>query len=172
MSGAKAELPDLPASASPLEFGDWLHLCGPTMKDLSNQAARWWFLTTTQAKRYYEEWKEATPLQRVQIHPRLPEELHASTYARTEQRGVHLMLNAVSANQQQELVVDRDLNSTAIYFVSSVCTPSTRWTSRKGHLVAKPDHDAILQVGNGMDCSAEKLAPALWKSEGDRGDFA
>ena len=24
MSGAKAELPDLPASASPLEFGDWL----------------------------------------------------------------------------------------------------------------------------------------------------
>jgi phosphoribosylanthranilate isomerase len=86
------------------------------MKDLSNQAARWWFLTTTQAKCYYEEWKEATPLQRVQIHQGLPEELHASTYARTEQRGVHLMLKAVSANQQQELVVDRDLNSTAILF--------------------------------------------------------
>ena len=40
----------------------------------------------------------------------------SSTYARTEQRGVHLMLKAVSANQQQELVVDRDLNSTAILF--------------------------------------------------------
>ena len=54
MSGAKAELPDLPSSASPLDFGDWLHLCGPIMKDLSNQAARWWFLTTAQAKCYYE----------------------------------------------------------------------------------------------------------------------
>eukprot|EP00435_Cladocopium_sp_Y103_P020441 s2514_g5.t1 len=86
------------------------------MKDLSNLAGRWWFLTMTQAQCYYNEWKEATPLQRVQISPRLPEELHEGTYARTEQRGVHLLLKAVSADQQQELVVDRDLNSTAILY--------------------------------------------------------
>ena len=33
-SGGKAELPTLPNGASPLEFGDWLCLCGPIMKDL------------------------------------------------------------------------------------------------------------------------------------------
>ena len=31
----KAELPDLPALESPLQFGDWIHLCGPVMRDLS-----------------------------------------------------------------------------------------------------------------------------------------
>ena len=55
-------------------------------------------------------------MQRIQINPRLPEKLHDAVYARTEHRGVHLILEAVSANQQQELVVDRDLNSTAILF--------------------------------------------------------
>ena len=114
--GSKAELPDLPSAATPLEFGDWLHLCGPIMKDLSNLAGRWWFLTMTQAQCFYNEWKEATPLQRVQISPKLPEELHDAVFARTEQRGVHLLLKAVSADQQQELVVDRDLNSTAILY--------------------------------------------------------
>ena len=69
-----------------------------------------------QAQCYYNEWKEATPLQRVQITPKLPDELHDAAFARTEQRGVHLLLKAVSADQQQELVVDRDLNSTAILY--------------------------------------------------------
>ena len=57
-----------------------------------------------------------SPLQRVQLQPRLPDELLHGCYTRTEQRGVHLLLKAVSAEQQQELVVDRDLGSTAILF--------------------------------------------------------
>ena len=31
----KGELPDLPSSATPLQFGDWLHLSTPVMKDIS-----------------------------------------------------------------------------------------------------------------------------------------
>ena len=40
----------------------------------------------------------------------------AGGYIRTEQRGVTLLLKAVSEEQQKELVVDRDLTSTAILF--------------------------------------------------------
>ena len=114
--GGKAELPMLPNGASPLEFGDWLCLCGPIMKDLSHVAGRWWDATVRQAYAFYMEWKGLSPLQRVQLCPRLPDELMASGFIRTEQRGVTLLLKAVSEEQQKELVVDRDLTSTAILF--------------------------------------------------------
>ena len=47
--GTKAELPELPNGATPLQFGDWLYLCGPIMRDISNVAGRWWDLTVRQA---------------------------------------------------------------------------------------------------------------------------
>ena len=40
-NGSKADLPELPCGATPLQFGDWLYLCGPIMRDLSNVAGRW-----------------------------------------------------------------------------------------------------------------------------------
>ena len=92
---------------------------GLFMKDLSNQAAGGGFLqqlrrsaTTRNGKKqhHYSECRSIKVFLKNYMHQQ------SSTYARTEQRGVHLMLKAVSANQQQELVVDRDLNSTAILF--------------------------------------------------------
>eukprot|EP00435_Cladocopium_sp_Y103_P030555 s975_g7.t1 len=115
-SGTKADLPELPALASPLQFGDWIHLCGPVMRDLSSVASRWWDLTVRQAQTHYADWKEATPLQRVQIDPKVPDELHDKCYGRTEQRGVHLLLKAVASELQQTLVTDRQLTSTAILY--------------------------------------------------------
>ena len=38
----KTELPDLPETSSPLQFGDWLHLSTPSMKDISGVAGWWW----------------------------------------------------------------------------------------------------------------------------------
>jgi len=112
----RAELPELPGLASPLQFGDWIHLCGPVMRDLSSVASRWWDLTVRQAQVYYADWKQATPLQRVQIQPTVPDELQDRCYGRTEQRGVHLLLKAVAADVQQVLVTDRQMTSTAILF--------------------------------------------------------
>ena len=116
ISGSKADLPELPSSASPLQFGDWIHLCGPVMRDLSSMASRWWDLTVRQAQIHYQDWKQATPLQRVQLDPKIPEELNDKIYNRTEQRGVHLLLKAVSQEMQQMLVTDRQLTSTAILY--------------------------------------------------------
>ena len=116
ISSSKADLPELPANASPLQFGDWIHLCGPVMRDLSSVASRWWDLTVRQATDHYADWKTATPLQRVQIDPRVPDELHDRCYGRTEQRGVHLLLKAVAPEIQQMLVTDRQMTSTAILY--------------------------------------------------------
>ena len=56
-SSTKADLPELPCNASPLQFGDWIHLCGPVMRDLSYVASRWWDLTVRQAQTHYADWK-------------------------------------------------------------------------------------------------------------------
>lgn len=123
---SKAELPELPSMASPLQFGDWIHLCGPVMRDLSSVASRWWDLTTRQAQVHYADWKQATPLQRVQIQPNVPDELQDQRcYGRTEQRGVHLLLKAVAPDIQQMLVTDRHMTSTAILF--RLCALSAWW---------------------------------------------
>ena len=115
-SGSKADLPILASDASPLELGDWLAVCGPVLRDLSAVPARWWNLTLREAQCYYDRWKLASPLDRVQLDPKLPDELFDLQYQRTEQRGVNLLLKAIPADQQQALITARELNSTALLF--------------------------------------------------------
>ena len=113
---SKAELAELAADASPIELGDWLAVCGPVLRDISAVSARWWNLTLREAQCYYDRWKTSSPLERVQIAPRLPDELLDGCYQRTEQRGVNLLLRAIPSDQQQMLITDRELNSTALLF--------------------------------------------------------
>ena len=113
---AKLELPELPENSSPLQFGDWLHLSTPVMKDLSQVADWWWESTLREAKCYYDQWRGSTPLQRIQIRPRLPDDLAERKFQRTEQRGVQMLLKAIPSAEQQELVTDRALSSTAILY--------------------------------------------------------
>ena len=112
----KGELPDLPADSSPLQFGDWLHLITPIMKDISAAAGWWWETTLREAKGYYEEWRKSSPLQRIQILPKLPEDLKEGQFQRTEQRGIQMLLKAIPAAEQQALVTDRVLSSTGIIY--------------------------------------------------------
>ena len=91
----RLELPDLAEGSSPLQFGDWLHLAGPIMKDLSGTADWWWESTLREAKCYYEQWKTSSPLARIQIRPRLPEALAEQRFLRTEQRGIQMLLKAI-----------------------------------------------------------------------------
>ena len=65
------------------------------MRDLPHVAGRWWDATVRQAHAFYLEWKGLCPPQRVQLCPRLPDELLESCFTRTEQRGVTLLLRAV-----------------------------------------------------------------------------
>eukprot|EP00435_Cladocopium_sp_Y103_P021236 s2552_g5.t1 len=110
------ELPDLPAAATPLQFGDWLHLSTPVMKDISSVAGWWWERTLREAKVFYENWKHSNPLQRIQIVPRLPDELRENRFQRTEQRGIQMLLKAIPEAEQLALITDRVLSSTAIIY--------------------------------------------------------
>ena len=116
VGNSKAELAELASNASPIELGDWLAVCGPVMRDLSSVSSRWWNLTLREAQCYYDRWKTSSPLERVQIAPRLPDELLDGCYRRTEQRGVSLLLRAIPADQQQALITARELTSTALLY--------------------------------------------------------
>ena len=114
--GVKQDLPELPLDASPIQLGDWLALSSPILRDISAVSSRWWQLTVQQAHGYYDQWRQASPLDRIQNVPQLPQELQESRYLRTEQRGVNLLLKAIPSDQVQMLVTARELNSTSILF--------------------------------------------------------
>eukprot|EP00435_Cladocopium_sp_Y103_P014795 s1755_g3.t1 len=112
----KGELPELPANSTPLQFGDWLHLIAPVMKDVSGVAGWWWETTLREAKAFYETWKNSSPLQRIQIAPQLPDALREQRFQRTEQRGIQMLLKSIPEAEQQALVTDRALSTTAILY--------------------------------------------------------
>ena len=112
--GNRVDLPPLPTSLTPMDLGDWLTLIGPILRDITPQSAVWWDLTVKQARRFYEEWRTSSPVQRVRINPVLPDELLKPVFARTEQRGVGLLLEAVSEDLRRILISNRDMNSTSL----------------------------------------------------------
>ena len=112
--GTRIELPPLPTNLNPMDLGDWLTLISPLLRDISAQSARWWELTVQQAQMFYEQWRSSSPVQRVKIQPCLPGELLQPIYARTEQRGVGLLLRAMSEDIRKILISNRDMNSTSL----------------------------------------------------------
>ena len=112
--GSKLELPALPRETTPMDLGDWLTLITPSMKDIANNASFWWECTLAEATRFYEQWRQSTPLQRVQLKPVLPMELTARQFERTEQRGVGLLLRALPTEMRNVIISNRDMASTAI----------------------------------------------------------
>ena len=86
------------------------------MKDISVAASWWWESTLREAKGFYDEWRRSSPLHWIQIQPKLPEDLHEAQFQRTEQRGIQMLLKAIPTAEQQALVTDRVLSSTAIIY--------------------------------------------------------
>ena len=68
------------------------------------------------AKLELPELPDSTPLQRIQIRPKLPDDVCERRFQRTEQRGVQMLLKSIPSAEQQELVTDRALSSTAILY--------------------------------------------------------
>lgn len=112
--GSKLELPALPQEITPMDLGDWLTLITPSMKDIANNASVWWESTLAAATTFYEEWRQSTPLQRVQLRPVLPAELKARSFERTEHRGVGLLLRALPTEMRSTIISNRDMSSTSI----------------------------------------------------------
>ena len=101
---------------SPLVLGDWLEMIAPVMRDLSPQAHRWWELVELEAKGYYEQWRVATPMARLQIKPKCQAVEKNPTLQRTEQRGISLLVRAIPSSMRETIVAERLLTSTGILF--------------------------------------------------------
>ena len=136
-----------------MDLGDWLILIGPIMRDLSQHATTWWQGTMEAATKYYEVWRTASPLQRVQLQVNLPSELSVEPFCRTEQRGVGLLLRAVPEELKKVLISNRDVSSTAILW-RLLTTYQPGGAGEKAHLLK-----SLTVISSGT--SALDLATAL-----------
>ena len=133
--GNRIDLPPLPTSLTPMDLGDWLRLIGPILRDITPQSAVWWDLTV------------------VRINPVLPDELLKPIFARTEQRGIGLLLEAVSEDLRRILIANQDTNSTSLVW-RLLITFQPGGSGEKGRLL---EDLTVLKSAN----TAESVAVAL-----------
>ena len=60
------ELPKLPAPGSQdasLQFGDWMTIVYPIMRDVAGSAKEWWTQTVSTVEYHYVQWLSAAPLE-------------------------------------------------------------------------------------------------------------
>ncbi len=86
------------------------------MRDVSPQAHRWWTLIELEAKLYYEQWREATPLETLHIKPRCKVVEEDPSLQRTEQRGISLLIKAIPVNIKETIISERLMTPTGIIF--------------------------------------------------------
>ena len=111
------ELPELSdGDLTPLILGDWLEVVKPLMMDLSPQASRWWVLVVEESYKYYNEWRRATPMERLRISPESVVVKMDPTLHRTEQRGISLLLKAIPSTVKETVIAERLLSTTGILF--------------------------------------------------------
>ena len=95
------ELPKLeaPSENNPaLRCADWLHRIQPSIHDLAPKAHQWWSMVMLEAKRAYQKWLTATPLERIAIKGIPSEELRSEMYVRLESRALAMLSKAVPAS--------------------------------------------------------------------------
>jgi hypothetical protein len=136
------------------------------MKDLSGVADWWWESTLREANCYYEQWKSSTPLQRIQICPKLPDDLCEHRFQRTEQRGVQLLLKAIPEAEQQSLVTDRALSSTAILY--KLLIRFQPGGAGEKQISTTIDNSPKGDERQGLGCGFAQLAQTLWEGKGSQ----
>ena len=169
--GTRVELPPLPTNLNPMDLGDWLTLIGPVLRDISAQSSKWWELTVKQANVFYDLWRTSSPVQRVKIQPCLPEELNNPMYARTEQRGMGLLLRAVSEDIRRILMSNRDMNSTSLVW-RLLITFQPGGPGEKGQLLEDLTVLKSSSTASEVATSLRTLEEVLPKSAGDWHELA
>ena len=94
------ELPALPHPAvegSALQFGDWLVLA-----DLSATSQQWCENSLAAARRLYEQWLVATPLDRLRLRP--AETRVDPLHLRVEQRGVAMLISVLPEQLRRDII--------------------------------------------------------------------
>ena len=111
------ELPALPHPAvegAALQFGDWLVLVYPLMSDLSATSQQWWEGSLAAARRLYEQWLVASPLDRLRLRP--TEARVDPLHLRVEQRGVAMLIGVLPEQLRRDIISAGSPSTISILF--------------------------------------------------------
>ena len=112
------EVADKKSEASVIT-GDWLARIAPTMRSLSPSAPMWWFQVTAMSPGFYDRWLHADPLRKLGIKSEaVATKKDYGTFARVEEQGYVLLLQALPADLQTEAGSVHGLSSSALLFLA------------------------------------------------------
>ena len=121
-------LPELRApdpETSPVEVQDWLQLLQAPMADLSDSSHDWWTKVQALAQSGYEQWANATPLERLAMKAPMDRKLEEGKFARLNSRAASMILASLDPTVRADLVMRRSTQSTTqiIYRVLTLYQP-------------------------------------------------
>ncbi|CAE7713559.1 unnamed protein product, partial [Symbiodinium sp. KB8] len=104
--------PPTPETA-PVEVQDWLQLLAAPMSDLSDSSGsgEWWMKIQELAQQGYQEWSEATSLERLSLRPPRRKELEEGKYARLNSRASSMLVASLDPQVRADLVTRRCTSS-------------------------------------------------------------
>ena len=102
--------PPTPETA-PVEVQDWLQLLAAPMSDLSDSSGEWWAKIQDLAQQGYQEWSDATPLERLSLRPPRKKELEEGKYARLNSRASSMLVASLDPQVRADLVTRRCTSS-------------------------------------------------------------
>ena len=107
-------LPNLKAPSGDnagVQLQDWLLLVNTSMQDLSATSGQWWEAVTAEVGATYAKWLAATPLERLQVQPKVESALTSGRWTRINARACSLVLASLDETIKEDLVGKRSTQS-------------------------------------------------------------
>ena len=77
------------------------------MADLSDSSGEWWAKIQELAQQGYQEWSDATPLERLSLRPPRKKELEEGKYARLNSRASSMLVASLDSQGHAEVHLKR-----------------------------------------------------------------
>ena len=103
------EVPMMPevGTESAVEFSDWMYETEQAVGSLSDRASGWFATCLELARRTYDEYVNASPIERLTLDVVVPEELRAPQWARLEKKVMTLLLGAMTKVAKDDVITHR-----------------------------------------------------------------
>ena len=109
------EMPEVGAESS-VAFADWLYELEQAVGGLSDKASLWFAACLGVARQAYTEYTVASPVARLTLQPKIPEELKDSKWARLERRVMTLLLASMKKPAKDDAVTHRILDVPSLLY--------------------------------------------------------
>ena len=112
------EVPMMPevGTESAVEFSDWVYETEQAVGSLSDRASAWFAACLDLARRTYDEYVNATPIERLTLDVVVPEELSSPQWARLEKKVMTLLLGAMTKTAKDDVITHRVRNVPGVLY--------------------------------------------------------